>query len=354
VQVIRDEDEPDAERRYKMVCLERRPRDGELVSGVGVAYSPDGLRWRADEKEPHILDYHSDCFNHVVYDPKAQRWLLYCRPIHMFGAGRKQPEGQVGGRHMKRRIAVMTSTDFKTWSYPRTIMYPDERDTPDYDETHVFRYGDQFLMLYAAMEGEETGTNELRLASSRDGLHWTRFYTREPFLARGGGEVWDAGQVSSGSPPVRQGEDLLLYYTGTTQPQYTPSRNGGVGLATFKVDRFVEQRGGERPGFLLTREFILEGNRLQLNTMASGLNYREFHIRVEIARRPKLGSHHSDFTQAYDGFRLEDCDPIRGTRTDIPVTWKGQGDLSALRGKPVYLRFEIKNMGLFSFRVVEG
>ena len=35
----------------------------------------------------------------------------------------------------------------------------------------------------------------------------------------------------------------------------------------------------------------------------------------------------------------------------MPVTWNGSPDLSALLGKPIYLRFEIVNMGLFSFKV---
>ncbi len=37
----------------------------------------------------------------------------------------------------------------------------------------------------------------------------------------------------------------------------------------------------------------------------------------------------------------------------MPVTWNGSPDLSALLGKPVYLRFEIINMGLFAFRVTQ-
>ncbi|MCY4376019.1 MAG: hypothetical protein OXC31_19880 [Spirochaetaceae bacterium] len=46
-------------------------------------------------------------------------------------------------------------------------------------------------------------------------------------------------------------------------------------------------------------------------------------------------------------------DELRGTRSDMPVTWNGSRDLSALLGKPVYLRFEIINMGLFAFRVTQ-
>ena len=57
-------------------------------------------------------------------------------------------------------------------------------------------------------------------------------------------------------------------------------------------------------------------------------------------------------TSSVPGFSLDDSDALRGTRTDMPVTWASP-DLSALVGKPVYLRFEIVNMGLFSFRVTQ-
>jgi len=318
---------------------------------VNLACSPDGLQWRLSPGD-HLLDLHSDCYNHVVFDPSAGRWLLYCRPIEMSATGRRTPTNQTGKRHTRRRIAVMTSGDFEHWSFPRACMYPDERDTPDYDSCGVFRYADQFLMLYAAMEGEHTGTNEARLACSRDGLHWERFYSREPFIPRGAEGDWDAGQVIASVPPARQGDDLLFYYSGFARPQYDPGRNGGIGVASCRVDQFVEHSAGDEPGYLLTRELLLEGNRLRLNTIMPGLNYRDQWIRVEIARRPEIGQHR-DHSQPFEGFALEQCDPLRGTRTDVAVAWNGNDDLSALKGQSVYLRFEILNMGLFAFQIAD-
>ncbi len=75
-------------------------------------------------------------------------------------------------------------------------------------------------------------------------------------------------------------------------------------------------------------------------------------VRAEIARHPPLGGHYGS-SQPYPGFSLDESDALRGTRTDMPVTWNGSPDLSALAGKPVYLRFEIINMGLFAFTVTK-
>ena len=35
------------------------------------------------------------------------------------------------------------------------------------------------------------------------------------------------------------------------------------------------------------------------------------------------------------------------------MTWKGNPDISALMGKRVYLRFEVRNMNLYGFSVTK-
>ena len=83
-----------------------------------------------------------------------------------------------------------------------------------------------------------------------------------------------------------------------------------------------------------------------------GMPYHEQLMRVEIARHPPLGAQHG-FSQPYPGFSFEDSDVLKGARTDMIVTWGGKSDLSELIGKPVYLRFELRNMGLFSFQTIK-
>jgi len=352
-QVWKDMADPDPARRYKMISLEGRPRPeiGEVHTGVQLVTSPDGIHWTIDGDRP-LIDYPSDCLNHVVYDEARGRWLLYCRPP-VWHSGRHGSHH--GERNIRRRVAVMTSEDFVHWTYPRVCSYPDEYDTPDYDHVRVFRYGNLFLMLYAAMEGDTTGRWELRLASSQDGLHWERYHTRETYLARGPEGAWDHGGILPGCEPIRRDEKLLIYYTGMNigqeeQGQFT----GGVGIATVINDRFVEQRAGEERGYLLTKEFILDGKTLRVNCerhKSTNLPNRPY-LRAEILRHPPFGGYWG-FQEAYDGFSLEDCDPLSIDHTGAIVTWQGKSDLSALAGKPVYLRFEMQNMGLFSFRLAK-
>jgi len=50
---------------------------------------------------------------------------------------------------------------------------------------------------------------------------------------------------------------------------------------------------------------------------------------------------------------LDDCDPIHGAGVNLTVKWQGREDLSELRSRGVYIRFELTNMGLYSF-ALEG
>jgi hypothetical protein len=230
-------------------------------------------------------------------------------------------------------------------------LYPDELDVPDFDHVRAFTYGSSFLMLYGAMDGDETGCNEIRLAGSPDGLRWTAYYTREPFLKRGPEGTWDHGSVRPSCPPVRQDGRLLLYYSGATLGQHQAGTClTGVGVAVMSPDRFVEQRAGEQAGYLLTKEIVMQGNRLRLNTVPDPRPGCNPELKVEIAQRPPAGRA-LDGQHAWPGFSLAECDPVRLGGTDAAVTWRQSPDISALAGKPVYLRFALRSAGLFAFRV---
>ena len=107
--------------------------------------------------------------------------------------------GQSGERHQRRRVAVMTSPDFEQWSCPQTCS--------------VFRHGDLFLMFYTAMKGDVTRANEVRLATSRDGVNWARFHTRKPTRPTDGRATGTRGK-SSPRPDPPQG--CRLFVVGNT------------------------------------------------------------------------------------------------------------------------------------------
>lgn len=359
-QVFRDESDPDPRQRFKMIGLDGHPdpeHNGEVNTEPNLITSPDGIHWRLHGSQS-ILDHHSDCANLIMYDPTSHRWLLYCRPP-LYSSGRDMEER----RHHRRRVAVMISDDFTHWSYPRTVLYPDEGDLPDIDQITVFRRGSHFIMLYAAMDGEGNGRWHCRLASSRDGLHWERFHTREDFIPCGSEGSWDAAVIPCGAP-VASGDKLLLYYSGYNMGQHETNcsrqepRSGG-GMAVMTRDRFVAQRAGTRTGYLLTREILLNGKHLKINAAPEDIPGHRGRVRVEICRHPPLGEHakyfyhEQGYSYRYDGFGLDDCDGLTGNGLDAEITWQGR-TLAALRGKPAYLRFELTHADLFSFSITDA
>lgn len=51
-----------------------------------------------------------------------------------------------------------------------------------------------------------------------------------------------------------------------------------------------------------------------------------------------------------EGFGIDDAVPVFGDSVERKVTWEGNPDLSKLAGKPVPLRFVLKEADLFSFQ----
>lgn len=50
------------------------------------------------------------------------------------------------------------------------------------------------------------------------------------------------------------------------------------------------------------------------------------------------------------GFALDDCDVIYGDHIERPVAWAGRTELKSLVGKPVKLKFELKDADLYAIR----
>ena len=228
-QVMLNPDQSDPQRRFIMTYV---------GGGVYLAFSADGLHWTTTP-EP-IFPYHSDFPNQLLWMPQHALWYAYVRPpVRSNGIG-PLPEGL---RHTGRRLALSTSKDLKTWTIPHTVLYPDERDEPDYDSVSVFqRYG-LFLGFYTVMQ-QEHGESETApyLAVSHDGIHWERTWDRQPLIPLGPVGAYDHGQIEPGtSPPVDVGDDMLIYYYASPYGQKEWESETGVAMCRLRKDRFIGQ-----------------------------------------------------------------------------------------------------------------
>lgn len=88
---------------------------------------------------------------------------------------------------------------------------------------------------------------------------------------------------------------------------------------------------------MVTRPIRFTGNQLVMNFSTSAAGS----VRVEIQ---------GPDGKPVEGFALADCPEIYGDTLERVVTWKGGGDVSRLAGKPVRLRFVLKDADLYSIR----
>ena len=319
---------------------------------VDLAYSPDGLHWTTVERP--LLAYKTDFPNHLVWIPESKMWFLYERPAVRSNGRGPVPEGL---RHTGRRMSLSTSLDMINFSLPRTILYPDERDQPDYDNVYVFRRYGMFLALYSEMYQEhDQSQTEMHIATSRDGIRWDRTWDRQPLVPRGPDGAYDHGIIEPGtSAPLAFGEDMLIYYWASPFGQSEWAGEGGIAVCRLRKDRFIGQVAGQETGYMLTRQFVLEGNTLKLNCAAPPIPYHKESdgIRVAILEQPDFKSKTTQFENAVPGFALEDSDQVVTDDLSHTVTWHGKSDLSALRGHSIYLRFQMKNAALYSFQITQ-
>ena len=111
-------------------------------------------------------------------------------------------------------------------------------------------------------------------------------------------------------------------------------------LHTVRIDRFVSLNAPLDGGECVTRPIVFEGDELALNfsTSAAGC------VRVEIQ---------DGNGKPVNGFRLNECPRILGNKIKHIVKWKNGSDVNKLAGRPIRIRFELRDADLFSFRFIE-
>ncbi|MBI2192606.1 MAG: hypothetical protein HYU36_11540 [Planctomycetes bacterium] len=305
--------------------------------------SADGIRWRLMQEKPLKKEGTFDTINTAFWDSLAGCYRSYTRFFDSVPTP-ADSQGEVKPKSV-RAIQRSTSPDFINWTKPVPLSYRD---------------GDPFTQLYTnsiqSCPGAEhlyigfpnrfveerlpvashpyPGVNDALFMSSRDGLHWTRHL-----------EAW-----------VRPGLDPLNWTERNNYPSWplieTSPTEWSVLISehyrhpnvppcwrrlSIRPRGFVSAHAGGEEGEFLTKPIRFSGKQLRLNFSSSAAGT----LRVEIQ---------DSGGRAIPGFAWTDMDPAFGDDLERPVHWRGQGDLSSLAGRPVRLRFYLKDADLFAFR----
>ena len=126
--LIKDYDDPDPERRYKMLYMDNFKGKWALSKG----YSRDGITWRMNVGTPRVFEP-PVAPNGILFgwDPRRQEYVHYHRKSGTALA-------DVDGRRVRKKYAVMrtSSADFETWGNTEEAMTASETDPPNWSPSH--------------------------------------------------------------------------------------------------------------------------------------------------------------------------------------------------------------------------
>ncbi len=348
--------------------------------------SPDGIHWKL-LRDVELSRGGWDTQTIVFWDPPVRRYVMYTR--HWFA----KRHGTAGGNINYRTVRRLESDDLLEWGNQRIVMRPDDVDmdtyeTPfplrpegperpygrvpvDYYGASVFKYPDPegvYVMLANAnwywydrepivtvmrddmgVAREETqniygpSRFDARLSVSRDGVNFQRCGGRKAFLTPGKEGSFSSRMVWATPSPVPMGDELWIYYSGTNRDHdgvVDPSAGrhlSGIGRAVMRLDGFVSADADYGGGELVTPAIRFEGAQLELNLDTGGGGS----VKVEL--QDHQGRPLTNYTESDASF-------LCGNSVRMPVRWGERTKVGELSGRPIRIRFVMRDCKLYAFQ----
>jgi len=304
-----------ADARYKAVTA--------VKGGLLPLKSADGVRWLPMTDKPVITRGAFDSQNLAFWDPHLGKYREYHRAFRVV-----------------RDVMTGTSDDFLHWTDPVWLDYPGVGAIEHLYTNTVRNYPEapHILVGFPTRFLPQTEQTEPTLMVSRDGQSFRRYAdavipptapekrdgNRSNYMA------WGVVRL-----PNQPGEWSVYakeaYYTGPASRlrRFTYRIDGLVALSCLSDSGAVE-------GEVLTRPLTFTGKTLLVNyrTTPHGL------VRVEL--QDAEGQPIAPFTA--------DNSLLRGDNLSSAVAWAEKSDVGQLAGKPIRIRFVLRNAELFSFR----
>ena len=311
--------------------------------------SADGFTFRKLDPQPQMISELKNSFdggNTMFWSEAEKQYVLYYRWLDgPWGTGR-------------RTVARSTSKDLMTWTPPVPMSYGDTPREQFYvNNTQPYFRAPQIYIAPAArfMEGRQaiTGEQAAEIGLKPIGKHVYYKDCSDAVLltSRAGSTVYDrlfmetfirpgpgtSNWVSRSNYPLTgilpAGEDKIQMFV----TRHYMQESWHVERMLLRTDGFVSASAPWAGGEMVTRPFTFSGTELEINYRTGAPGF----IRIEIQDADG---------KPVTGFTLNDCPEIIGDEIARIVTWKQGFNVSRLAGKPIRLRFVMKDAELFSFR----
>lgn len=346
VKVLRDDEDPDPARRYKIsshVYFRQERRLGTLAPFV----STDGLSWKMERPVKSVkaeLPEDDLVLPKIHFEPSGG---LYKWDGMFFASGQNSMDAP---RPYHGRVArVYQSPDFKNWSQTSAIslVRPQQHTllgsgrSREGEQVHegisVWNRGNVLLGIFGIWHGAREWkdvTIDLGFAVSNDGVAFREPAHEWTFLKRGDDGAWDQGGLIQGQGFQNVEEQTYVYY-GAWDPRHweeEPPR-GGVGIAVLPRDRFgdlVLEEAGQGPGDyqlpVVQSEFVTA----PVNTKAG--TPHEFHVNAdglsnEAGLRVELLDAQMRPLENYSG---KNSAVVRESGFQTPISWAGKTGITDL------------------------
>jgi hypothetical protein len=335
------------------------------LRGNRVFHSPDGIHWE-EHHRVDLPEWRGGAPDMVALlrddqDPSPERrykivWQV-AMPATKPGPARVRTKWLACGPDLER---------LSTTGVSNPILHPNDGNEQENHFLALVPYEGHYVMPYEygwyAPNGRGTFgayCADIRLAVSRDGLRYRRLLPHQPILRRGAHGTWDDGFLVIADKAIVKDDTIYLYYCGNGEewtswpkvniPSGTPLKNTGairlsrMGLATLRLDGFVclETPDRETSGWVTTLPVEPPAGQLVVNVDAThpGRSWLE----VEAL--------HPDRDEPLPGFTRETCDDVCRDGVRLPVRWR---DAALEPGHRLRLRFWLHGAArLFSYSVAE-
>jgi hypothetical protein len=317
---------------------------GSEKSGLVAYVSGDGLAWRRLQDEPVLIDGMFDSQNVAFWSETEGCYVCYFRTW--------TGKGYSGIRTVSRA----TSPDFIHWSETVPMRFGDVPLEHLYtNQTHPYFRNPEISVAIAArfMPGRQVVTAEEAAVLGVDPTYF-KDCSDAVFMTTRGGDLYDRtfregflkpglgleNWVSRANYPA-----LGLIQTSPTEMSLYMNADYAQPTAhlrrfSLRLDGFASVHAGADVGEWTTRPLVFAGDRLELNVATSAAG--EVLVEVQDAEGRPM-----------PGFTMDDAVPVIGNDIARPARWRGDADLGDLAGRPIRLRFRMRDADLFAFRFAE-
>ncbi len=333
--------------------------EGENKWGTALfAYaSADGIQWRRLHKKPIITDGAFDSQNVGFWSEAEGRYVAYYRTFDGL-TGEETAFGPTTCGPMARRIKRAVSEDFLHWEPGELMTYRHGDGPAPLEQFYInqtrpyFRAPHIYMALPARFlgkrpaltpeAGKATGASESQLdccsdacfMTARPGNAWYDRTFLEALVKPPIGDKHWTGRCNYPTDGVLQtGETELSIYIDECYAQ----KESRVRRYSLRLDGFASVRAPLLGGELLTKPLTFTGDALELNYATSAAGSLRVEIR-DVRNRP------------LPGYTLREAVDIFGNRIAGQAQWKHGTDVRTLAGKPVRLRFVLRDADLYAYR----